>query len=279
MEAQTPSLRLLVPAYANPCCVGGPVMWAALTDTAVVMGSDLVLILNPASGPGASPIDPNFVMPSGQGPLIDFRNAGGTVIGYVRTQWAARPMGEVLAEVDRYYDPSFWRGAGVQVQGIFFDEMSNDLADVGYYHALRDHVRGFGPGNLVAGNPGTTFVNNPSGQGLWSVTDYANSADILVTYELSSADYRSDYTPPPWLADYSADHFAHIVYAEIDTDRMLVSLGMAMQRKAGWVYITDDVLPNPYDQLPAYWSREVDAALNLVFADGFESGGLDAWTP
>jgi hypothetical protein len=180
-------------------------MWTQLTETALVMDSDLLLILNPASGPGVSPIDPNFVMEPGQGPLIDFRNAGGAVIGYVRTGWASRPLGEVQDEVDRYLDPAYWRGAGVQVQGIFFDEMSNDLVDAGYYHALRDHVRDHDSSAIVVGNPGTTFVNNRRGQTTWTVSDYADSADTLVTFEFNADDYLSDYTPPPWLADYSAD--------------------------------------------------------------------------
>lgn len=278
-ECQTQSLRLLVPAYANPCCGDGPAMWAQLTQTALVMGPDLLLILNPASGPGASPIDPNFVDTSGQGPLLDFRNAGGAVIGYVRTGWASRPLSEAQGEVDLYFDPAYWRGAGVQVQGIFFDEMSNDLADAGYYQALRDHVRSHALPGLVVGNPGTTFVNNPSGQATWTISDYAESADTLVTFEFNAEAYRSRYSPPSWFADYSADHFAHIIYSEGDEGQMLTSMSLAIRRKAGYVYVTDDMLVNPYDRIPSYWSREVDAALRLLFADGFESGDSSAWMP
>lgn len=141
-ECLATGVRILVPAYGNPCCGGGPAMWVQLTATASVMGPDLLVILNPASGPGVGTIDPNYVDDSGQGPFIDFRNAGGVAIAYVRTQWATRSLAEVQSEVDLYFDPAYWRGAGVQIQGIFFDEMSNDLADVGYYQALRDHVRG-----------------------------------------------------------------------------------------------------------------------------------------
>ena len=278
-ECQGSSLRLLVPAYANPCCDGGPSMWMQLTETALVMGADVVLILNPASGPGVSPIDPNFVNDSGQGPLLDFRNAGGTVIGYVGTGWASRSLAEVRDEVDLYFDPVYWRGSGVQVQGIFFDEMSNDLADVGYYQELRDHVRSHDPSGIVVGNPGTTFVNNPSGQTLWTVSDYAESADTLVTFESDAGTYHSAYSPPSWLAGYSAGNFAHIVYSVGEVDRLLTNMSLAIRRKAGYVYFTDDMLMNPYDQIPSYWPLEVDAALRLLFADGFESGDLSSWMP
>ena len=278
-EAQGPGVRLPVPAYGNPCCADGPAMWTQLTDTASVMGSDLLVILNPASGPGEDLIDPNYVNDSAEGPFIDFRNAGGVAIGYVRTGWAARSLGEVQAEVDLYYDPAYWRGAGVQIQGIFFDEMSNDLADVGYYVTLREHVRGHGGSAIVVGNPGTSFVNNPSGQTTWSISDYAESADTLVTFENAADEYFNNYTPPSWVGSYPANRFGHIVYGVVTSSRMLSGMSLAWRRNAGYAYFTDDVLVNPYDALASYWGAEVDAARGLIFADGFESGDLESWAP
>ncbi len=272
------SLRLLVPAYGNPFDTDGGEMWDQLIETALVMGSDLHVILNPASGPGMGEIDPNYVDDLGQGPLIDLRNAGGFVIGYIRTSWASRSLADVQDEVDLYFDPAYWRGAGVQIQGIFFDEMSNDLADVGYYQDLRDYVRSHDPDARVVGNPGTSFINNPSGQSIFTVTDYAEAADTLVTFEFNADDYLDNYAPPPWLDDFPADNFAHIVYAESSGSRMVSDMSLAIGRKAGYIYVTDDVLANPYDRLPGYWARQVDAALGLVFADGFESGNPTRWS-
>ncbi len=254
-------------------------MWAQLTDTASVIGSDLLVILNPASGPGVGLIDPNYVNDSAQGPFIDFRNAGGVAIGYVGTDWAARSLAEVQSEVDLYFDPAYWRGAGVQIQGIFFDEMSNDLADVGYYRTLRDHVRSHDQAAIVVGNPGTSFVNNPSGQMTWSVSDYAEAADTLVTFESTADEYFESYSPPSWLEAYPAERFGNIVYGVATTAQMLEGMNLVRQRKAGYAYLTDDVLMNPYDDLASYWSAEVDAACGLVFADGFESGDLGSWMP
>ena len=278
-ECLATDVGLIVPAYGNPCCDGGPAMWAQLTDTAAVMGANLLVILNPASGPGIGTIDPNYVDGSGHGPFIDFRNAGGVAIGYVRTGWTARPLSEVKNEVDLYFNPAYWRGAGVQIQGIFFDEMSNDLADVGYYQSLRDHVRGHSPTAIVVGNPGTSFVNNPSGQSTWSVADYAETADTLVTFESDADEYFNNYSTPPWLAGYPAERFGNIVYGVETAAQMLEAMSLAKQRKAGYVYLTDDILVNPYDYLPSYWPAEGDAAQSLIFADGFESGGMGSWMP
>ncbi len=65
-----------------------------------MLGSDLLVILNPASGPGDGLIDPNYVDDTAQGPFIDFRNAGGVAIGYIRTGWAVRRMDSRAATWD-----------------------------------------------------------------------------------------------------------------------------------------------------------------------------------
>ncbi len=42
------------------------------------------------------------------------------------------------------------------------------------------------------------------------------------------------------------------------SEQMKRSLRRAAQLKVGYVFITDDVLPNPYDRLPSYWDDEVN---------------------
>jgi hypothetical protein len=272
------SLKLLVPAYANPCCDGGPEMWTRLVATAAQLGPDLVVIFNPASGPGVGQVDPNYVDDQGAGPLVAYRSAGGVVLGYVATSYATRSLAAVEADVDLYYDPAYWRGAGVLIEGIFFDEMADDLADVGYYRALRDHVHGLDAAARVVGNPGVSSTVNPSGQTTWTVTDYAESADTLVTFEEGGLAYRTAYEPPSWLDAYPADRFAHLVHTEPGATTMRADLSLALARKAGFAYVTDDVMANPYDLIPTYWASEVDGAVGLLFADGFESGTTSAWS-
>ncbi|MFK7769497.1 MAG: hypothetical protein AB8B55_19945, partial [Mariniblastus sp.] len=55
-------IKILIPAYANPCCDGGPAMWAQLIESAkdTTRKFELHLILNPASGP-AKARDPNYL--------------------------------------------------------------------------------------------------------------------------------------------------------------------------------------------------------------------------
>lgn len=60
------ALDVLFPAYANPCCGGGPAMWSALIATAGAPARPfgLHVVFDPASGPGAS-VDPNYIDATG----------------------------------------------------------------------------------------------------------------------------------------------------------------------------------------------------------------------
>jgi len=255
-------LDLLLPAYANPCCGDGPAMWSTLAATAATKDFAVHVILNPASGPGASPIDPNYINDLGggpSGPLLDVRAAGARMYGYVSTSFATRDMALVKADVDTYYDPAFWRGAGVQVDGIFFDEMSSDLPNVGYYEELRDYVRAKSATARVLANPGIAQTQDSSaGASGFTVADYARAADTLVTFENTGLEYRTNYTPPLWLDELSPLHFAHLAHGEAATADMQSDIALARSRKAGMVYVTDDVLvPNPWDSLASYFTAEL----------------------
>lgn len=109
----------------------------------------------------------------------------------------------------------------------------------------------------IIGNPGTTFTNNISGQTTYSVMDYATSVDIMVTFENSASEYTGNYTAPSWVDDLTADHFAHMIHSQSGWDEALPAL--AHQRKAGMLFVTDDIMSNPYDQPPSYWASQIDA--------------------
>jgi hypothetical protein len=252
-------LELLVPAYANPCCDDGPAMWDGLETAAAAGTTKVHVILNPASGPGAGPeIDPNYVNVGPVGPLLDVRVAGAVVYGYVSTSFATRPIGDAKADIDLYYTPAYWRGAGVQVDGIFLDEMSSDLPDVGYYQELRDYVKAKAANARVIANPGQPATQDTSnGSSGFTAMDYATAADVLVTFEGTLDDYDVAYTPPAYANALPASHFAHLIHTSSFEDDMYLALDYARIRKAGMVYVTDDVFtPNPWDTLPAYFTAE-----------------------
>lgn len=252
-------LGILVPAYGNPHDSSGAQMWQVLTAQATIGQVQVTAIINPASGPGnAQAIDPNYVMPNGMGPALSFRQAGGVLVGYVATGYGSRELNTVKAEIDQYFDPSYWRGAGVLISGIFFDEMSNDLALLAYYRALRAHVAQKSSQALTIGNPGTSQTYDSSaGAAGHTVDDYASVFQVLMTFEDDGGRYATTYTPPAWVRSHDARHFAHVVHSVASAAQRLEALTLARERKAGWVYVTHDVLDNPYDEIAIDFAEQL----------------------
>lgn len=248
--AHAAPINVLVPAYGNPCCAGGAPMWASLIATTADPNRrfELDVIFNPASGPGTAR-EPNYLSATGTGPLADLRAAGGVAFGYVATGYGTRALADIKADVNAYFTGHY---AGY-VQGIFFDEMSNDLGKVGYYRELQDYVKTLRPGARTVGNPGSTFVNNPSAQTAFTAADYLGALDTLVTFESSSTAYATGYVGQPYLSGAPASKIAHMVHTHAQWNGSL--LDTAAARGAGYLFVTDDVMDNPYDMLPSYWPQ------------------------
>ena len=93
---------------------------------------------------------------------------------------------------------------------------------------------------------------------------YENAADVIVTFEGSYASYVGDptaanpYTPLTWTTTDPMKIW-HIVYGAPDAATMAQATALSKTRGAGYIYVTDDVLANPYDTLPPpdYWAAEL----------------------
>lgn len=233
------ALNVLVPAYFYPDGAGTG-YWNALNAAASKV--PLVAIMNPNSGPGAS-IDPNYT-----NVLANFRAAGGHAIGYVFTGYGTRPLAVVKSEVDLYR--AFYPG----VEGIFVDEMANDgsASNLTYYGNLYAYIRSNQPNALIVGNPGTqtleAYLTQPA-------------ADVLVTFENDTG--YPGYVPDAWTTNHGASNFCHLTYAVTNAATMTNYLQLAITRNAAWVFVQSDVLPNPWDTLPAYWTNEVNLIQQL----------------
>jgi hypothetical protein len=262
--------KLLVPAYANPCCANGPALWTAVNAFAAAYPSQLGVIFNPASGPGTSPVDPNYVDNTGHGPLVDLLATGASVYGYVATTNATKPIANAKAEIALYYDNSYWRGQSIHLSGIFFDEMSNDLANVAYYQALRDAVRQQDAAAYIIGNPGLSGTINPSNQTTYTAGDYGTVFNAIVVFEDYESLFADGYTAPTWQNDNGAAQLAMIVHTTPDVVGMQETMSRAFTRSATWLYITDAIEPNPYDVLPQFWVSETQLLPEMIFVDGFD---------
>jgi hypothetical protein len=247
------AVEIVVPAYFYP---GGGSSWPTLTAAAATV--DVTAIMNPNSGPGAAR-DNNYV-----NAVNAFRAAGGRAIGYVHTSYGSRPLANVVADIDKY-------AAWYALDGIFIDGMANTgpAQRLDYYKAVYEHVKSIDADWEVMGNPGTTTIEQYL---TWP------AADRLMVFENVGAQYAG-YAPSAWNANYDRARFVHLIHTEPSAATMEAHLQLAVERNAGGVYVTDDVLGNPWDRLPEYWDAEVArvAALSAAFdaADFNEDGHVD----
>ena len=119
----------------------------------------IIAILNPSNGP-ASGQDAHWVSV-----VKSLRSAGVSVVGYVSTDYAGKPIDVASKEVDEYYA---WYG----VDGIFFDVGTPNSHD--YYKALTAHVK-------IPGTRHISIVN----LGAAVPASYADAADVIIAYENS----------------------------------------------------------------------------------------------
>lgn len=266
----TSDIVWLVPAYANPCCLDGPAMWSALIAAGQVAPDSTAVIVNPHNGPGASPIDPNYIAANGQGPLVQLHSTGTVLLGYISTAYGNRDLAIVRQEMSRFFDPAYWRHTQVRIGGFFFDEMSNDLGRVGYYQSLRDHAMTLHTEVLLVGNPGIFSYGNPSQQTDYTPSDYGAVFDVLVLHEAGDSAVNHGYQRPDWQNDPGVAGVGFIAYGALSGMRARVALSRMLSRGAVHVYVTDDVLPNPYDSLSGYWDRQRVWLGDLLFADHFD---------
>lgn len=225
-------LQILLPLYSYPT------WWTTYPWTRVAAAASrapITAIINPDNGPGSAFPNADYV----QG-LNDLRAGGVRCIGYVYTSYGARALTNVLADIDAYT-------ASTNVSGIFVDETSSSTNDLAYYTQVYAHVRSIPGFDLVVVNPGTQ-----------SPEAYlaAPAAEVAVIYEFNTG--WSNYTPDAYVAAYPSGRFAALPYAIPDAAGMNHAVDLAVQRNIGYVYVTDDALPNPWDTLPTYWDELVD---------------------
>jgi Spherulation-specific family 4 len=241
------AMDVLVPAYFYPSSNPALSQWDEMTAAAAA-GGRITAIINPNNGPGAA-INSDYTAA-----VNAFRAAGGKVLGYVYTCYgnnncnpavgATRSTAEVLADAQKYQT---WYG----VDGIFLDEMSNSTAQLPFYQTVAAGLRAAQPAGTIVGNPGTA-----------TPVDYLAVADTIVTFENGTGSYAGAATQP-WMSTAAPNRQANLLYNVGSEATMRDLVKQAAQRNVGYLYITNDVLPNPWDQLPSYWLAEV-AAISAV---------------
>ncbi len=224
---------IAIPAYFQPVPLWDMMLNAV--RTAKPSAPRIVLaVMNPASGPGAV-ADAGYLRV-----LEDARALGIRVFGYVATGYGARlTVLDDIASYQRFYG----------ITDIFFDESPIECLWLQSVYAPWLAT--------VHANGGQTVVN----PGRAPERCWADAADIVVTFEGSFLAYAT-HIPPPWMAAFEPSKFWNIVYA-VPTESLATVSQLPAGRGSGLLYATDDVLPNPYDNLPATLSVTTAPTLTL----------------
>lgn len=218
-----PKLRIGAVSYFRTLA-----MWDAIIAAKVALA-----MINPGSGPGPAP-DSLYV-----GMVPKCRAAGVPVYGYVHTKYGLRPAGEVKADVLNH---KAWYG----IDGIFVDTTSVDRAYLPYYADLCAFIHA--QGLKVCLNPGSSGPE-----------EHAQMADYVMVAENYWVNYRVQARPAWESKPAYAGKLWHVIHT-CPAVEMQAAVTMAKQKHAGLVYVTDDLMPNPYNVLPTYFAT-LDAAV------------------
>ncbi|GAA2836308.1 hypothetical protein GCM10010441_70880 [Kitasatospora paracochleata] len=267
-SAGTRGLEVAVPAYVYP----GDAM---VTGLQAATPAASIVVLNPNNGD--NPFDASWQAQADALRARTTATGGHTkVLGYVHTEWATRSPAAVKASIDNYLKTADGK---LHVDGIFVDTVSRDCGTGNsardYYLDLRQYVQetvsAIDPSvqELVVDNPGTAIADCFLEPG-------HRTADTFVTFENTYA----QYTGGGWLGgnvfnstagyysgaslDPSGTAFWHLVHGVPGATEMHTALNTAFTRGAGYVYATDDTLPNPWDKAPSWgFSAETGYAAQI----------------
>jgi len=198
---------------------------------------NFVVTINVASGPDTS-LNTDYV----QG-LTDLFAAGQvnnnlTILGYVFTSYGVRNIATVETDIDRWV--SFY---GTWVDGIFLDEMDNITGHETYYTNITTYAKVTKGLTMVWGNPGTA-----------TIAGYVGTVDTIMVYEDSTFPSSATMNTRTFNGAFNRNNFAAIVHSQPDLNSK--SITDSMSPYVGYLYITNDIMSNPYDTLASYLVRE-----------------------
>jgi len=260
-------VQIIVPMYEYPLAsqvVLNP--WWQQVLAGATAATPLTIIANPQSGPMLSTHlnYPDWIA----GLTLLRQNPNIRILGYVSTRVAptsplVRPAAEILGNVGLY--GSLYKhpttGASL-IDGIFLDEMSNLVENVGVYATVAAGIRS----NI--GLAGRTIVANPGSAIPLAYLD-RNTADIFIDREGTPNDLLShavsSYVASP---AYSQLGFGAIIHQAIGPPVYAQILREIKLRRYDYLFITDDIddpnitTDSPYDRAPTYFNdllRDVHA--------------------
>ncbi|HEX4655831.1 MAG TPA: spherulation-specific family 4 protein [Streptosporangiaceae bacterium] len=203
--------------------------WTRAFDSRPAPG---VMLLD-VTGTGAG----NVPVPHFQGLVRQAHRHGVEVLGYSSTEYGQRPASAVEADARHYR-------AWYRIDGMFLDLAAAGRGQLPYYRKLASYIRRINPRAVIWLNPGA-----------YPDQAYLQVANVLVAFEGPYAEYRG-LQVPGWVRHYRASRFAHVIHNTPLAD-LARAVRLGRQRRAGYMYVTDQGGNDPYSALPSYWTQEV----------------------
>lgn len=225
-------LRVVVPAFFPEYVAWPGLPWDRLDQAAAMYPGRIIAITNVFNGAGL------MFNPVYEYTFRTFRNSGGSIIGYVYSNYGARPIAEVKSEIDKWFT---W----YDVDGIFIDEMDTVAGGhEAYYAEIYDYVQARLATALVLGNAGKP--TSPS----YLVQSGGTATSALCIHEDDKGELR--WRSDSWVYNHDRSHFGAMLYDTPDY-KWRPAIDHAWSQNVGLLYVTNDQWPNPWDTLPAYF--------------------------
>ncbi|KAL4873102.1 Spherulation-specific family 4-domain-containing protein [Aspergillus spectabilis] len=245
--------QIAIASYINP--LGDPASWERLL--AYDTGKVSVLVANVLNGP-------DYAVEDNWKSVIDqAASQGKKIIGYVRTGYlgvsqqqfttrlGSRDLADWASQIEQDID-KWYELYGSSLGGIFFDEgwpecgPDNIYAEL--YAYIDDYAKRKHPGAYTVLNPGSPIAQC-----------FEDTMDTLLTFENSYEAYQTSFVPNDWMPK-DPRKIWHIIY-KVPQDEIASVAALASSRNVRLIEITDDVQPNPYDNLPnnAYMQAVIGA--------------------
>lgn len=255
------SFFVLMPLYLWPTKTNWDPLFASIAANPTV---PFQIIINPNSGPGSTTYpDPAFIPNLAK--LNAYNNTN--LLGYVRTGYASRNLTTVESEVSRYAGWAKYGASDIHIDGIFFDEATDDTKYLSYMASLYHDVKNTYPNNAtVITNPGT-----PISSSFYAYADFVNPVEnTLKFWKSTSGGVKSIAAAERpkstiMLNDYTSS-----------SAQMLADIEAIQQAGYAGLYISND---ENYQAIPSTWATfcaNVGKALKAAVATSVKTPSSDA---
>ena len=246
--ADAPTARLLIPAYFYPSGAG-LAAWDKMLTAAYAEATGYIIV-NPGSGPGTA-VDSLYV-----GQINRAAERGFRVIGYVATGYGKRSATLIKADIAAY------RQMYPNVTGFFLDELADTY--VALYEEVAAAVRSVASSNYSVANPGTVPDQR-----------YTALFDTLVVHEDAAAK-SSAFAAAPWMVSEKPSKFCWLYHTASNATQARALIAAARSAGIGFIYVTDDVMGNPWDRLPAFYDAMIGQLTRRDSVPAFQQEAMRA---